>query len=37
MAEWSERRAALDSLLGADLAGFNDLAREKGIPSVIVP
>ncbi len=37
MAIWSEKRAALDSLLGADLDAFNALVREKGIPAVIVP
>ncbi len=37
MAIWSEKRAALDSLLGTDLDAFNALVREKGIPAVIVP
>ncbi len=37
MAQWNEKKAALDSLLGADLDAFNALVREQGIPAVIVP
>jgi hypothetical protein len=37
MGEWSEKRAALDALLGPDLEAFNELVREKGIPPVILP
>jgi hypothetical protein len=36
MAQWNEKKASLDSLLGADLEAFNALVREKGIP-VILP
>ncbi len=37
MAQWTEKKTALDSLLGAELDSFNTLIREQGIPSVIVP
>jgi hypothetical protein len=37
MAQWNEKKAALDSLLGAELEAFNRLVGEKGIPPVILP
>jgi hypothetical protein len=37
MADWTEKKAALDSALGADLDAFNALVREKGIPPVVPP
>jgi hypothetical protein len=37
MAQWTEKRAALDALLGPDLEAFNRLVRERGIPPVILP
>jgi photosystem II stability/assembly factor-like uncharacterized protein len=37
MAQWNEKKAALDSLLGGELDKFNALVREKGIPPVILP
>jgi hypothetical protein len=37
MAQWNEKKSALDSLLGGELDKFNTLVREKGIPPVILP
>jgi hypothetical protein len=37
MAQWSEKKTSLDSLLGADLDAFNAIVRERGIPPVILP
>ncbi len=37
MAQWSEKRAALDALLGAELEKFNALVREKAVPAVVPP
>jgi hypothetical protein len=37
MAQWNEKKAALDSLLGTELEAFNTLVREKRIPPVILP
>jgi photosystem II stability/assembly factor-like uncharacterized protein len=37
MADWTEKKAALGSALGADLDAFNALVREKGIPPVVPP
>jgi photosystem II stability/assembly factor-like uncharacterized protein len=36
-AQWSVFRTELESLLGEDLAGFNSLVAESGIPAVVVP
>jgi photosystem II stability/assembly factor-like uncharacterized protein len=37
MADWREKKGALDAALGSDLDSFNALVREKGIPPVILP
>ena len=37
MAQWNEKKGALDSLLGAELEKFNALVREKAIPAVVPP
>jgi photosystem II stability/assembly factor-like uncharacterized protein len=34
---WARARREADSILGAQLAGFNALVREKGVPAVVVP
>ena len=36
-AQWNEYRATLDNLEGDELAAFNALVKEKGVPAVIVP
>jgi hypothetical protein len=36
-AQWSQHKATLDGILGEELAAFNALVREKGVPAVIVP
>jgi len=35
--QWSQRKQALDELLGARVSGFNDLVREHQVPAVVVP
>ena len=35
-AEWSEARAALDYVLGEMLDSFNQLARDSGVPAIII-
>jgi hypothetical protein len=35
--QWSGLKTTLDRLLGADLAGFNDVVRTQGIPAVVAP
>jgi hypothetical protein len=37
MAQWNEKKGALDALLGAELEKFNALVREKAIPAVAPP
>jgi photosystem II stability/assembly factor-like uncharacterized protein len=37
MAQWNEKKSALDSLFGAELDGFNDIVRSQGLPTVILP
>ena len=37
MQEWRDRRSELEQLLGKDLEAFNDLLRDKSVPSVIAP
>jgi photosystem II stability/assembly factor-like uncharacterized protein len=36
-ARWAEERANAEQVLGAELAAFNALVREKGVPTVLVP
>jgi hypothetical protein len=36
-AQWSQHKATLNGLLNEELAAFNALVREKGVPTVIVP
>jgi hypothetical protein len=36
-AQWSQHKATLDGFLGEELAAFNALVSEKGVPAVIVP
>jgi len=36
-AQWARLRRTLDSLLGPDLAAFNALVKERGVPAVVVP
>ncbi len=34
---WARAKREADSILGAQLAGFNALVRERGVPAVVVP
>ena len=36
-AQWTRHRATLDALLGTEVAAFNQLARERNVPAVVVP
>ena len=36
-AQWARLRSTLDSLLGPELAAFNALVKDRGVPAVVVP
>jgi hypothetical protein len=35
--QWEAHRQTLDAVLGADLAAFNQLVRDKGVPAIVPP